>query len=468
MALNPRGRGADALLRPTSRSPARRCWYGLAMRAWRALTCDRTAVTVLVTPVFLGSVAVLLTNDHILKRTFPGLLTGKISDFAGPVMIAIAASVAVGRRAGFALTAAGFVALKTVPGVAEAAAPVMGGVTLRDPSDIVGLLALPLAWRWLSRRSAACVSPSDRSHLPRGGGAGPTATPCRSQPRALPLGAAALALVALTATSPLPDPPEVVSLSVSGSTVYAEITTAGYPEERREWARSTDGGRSWTRVEGGVPADADPAPGRACRADGTCFDTTGGSIQETRPDGSTKTSFELSGSQRAALDHRRAGQGADPDDMFIHVAVVPGLEGESVVATARDQGVVVLGPSGGWQRVAVLGAEPTSLAGSVLALNIATGAFFFSLPIAFVATVATALTRQHRNGWVKAGIVVAAVAFGGLFWASGVVVWAVGSFNRADPTIMTILLTLLGLATLFVPISAVRASGKPRPAESNF
>lgn len=34
-------------------------------------------------PVALASVGVLLTNDHVLKDAYPGVLTGKLSDFAG-------------------------------------------------------------------------------------------------------------------------------------------------------------------------------------------------------------------------------------------------------------------------------------------------------------------------------------------------------------------------------------------------
>ncbi len=34
-------------------------------------------------PVCLASVAVLLLNDHVLKRAVPGVITGKLSDLAG-------------------------------------------------------------------------------------------------------------------------------------------------------------------------------------------------------------------------------------------------------------------------------------------------------------------------------------------------------------------------------------------------
>jgi hypothetical protein len=36
-------------------------------------------------PVALASLAVLVVNDHVLKARFPGLVTGKLSDFAGLV-----------------------------------------------------------------------------------------------------------------------------------------------------------------------------------------------------------------------------------------------------------------------------------------------------------------------------------------------------------------------------------------------
>lgn len=40
----------------------------------------RRRLGVVTTPVFTGSVAVLALNDHVLKATWPGLITGKLSD----------------------------------------------------------------------------------------------------------------------------------------------------------------------------------------------------------------------------------------------------------------------------------------------------------------------------------------------------------------------------------------------------
>ena len=38
-------------------------------------------------PVFVGAVALLLLNDHLLKSWSPGLVTGKLSDFAGLIVL---------------------------------------------------------------------------------------------------------------------------------------------------------------------------------------------------------------------------------------------------------------------------------------------------------------------------------------------------------------------------------------------
>lgn len=42
-----------------------------------------TRLDVFVTPLFVAALFLLLLNDHVLKYSFPGWLTGKLSDFAG-------------------------------------------------------------------------------------------------------------------------------------------------------------------------------------------------------------------------------------------------------------------------------------------------------------------------------------------------------------------------------------------------
>lgn len=38
-------------------------------------------------PITLSSLLVLVVNDHVLKRVYPGTLSGKLSDFAGVVLL---------------------------------------------------------------------------------------------------------------------------------------------------------------------------------------------------------------------------------------------------------------------------------------------------------------------------------------------------------------------------------------------
>ena len=104
------------------RGPARA--YAPIMMRWR----------VLVSPVFTGAVAVLAVNDHVLKHQWLGFVTGKLSDIAGLAVIAILLTILVRPAPAIALTAAGFIALKAVPGVNVFAALVLGGVTLADRS----------------------------------------------------------------------------------------------------------------------------------------------------------------------------------------------------------------------------------------------------------------------------------------------------------------------------------------------
>ena len=88
---------------------------------------------------------VLAINDHVLKTAWPGFVTGKLSDVAGVVMMALLVTALTGRSAiGFWATAIGFATLKTVPVVGALAVPVLGGSTRTDPTDLIALVVLVL------------------------------------------------------------------------------------------------------------------------------------------------------------------------------------------------------------------------------------------------------------------------------------------------------------------------------------
>ena len=113
-------------------------------------------------PLFWTALALLLVNDHILKRAhvLPGAITGKLSDFAGllvaPVLLVALFRVRgrLGRMAVFACVAAGFTAIKLSRPLADAVEAATAYTLLPwrlwcDPTDLVALAVLPLGW-WLT------------------------------------------------------------------------------------------------------------------------------------------------------------------------------------------------------------------------------------------------------------------------------------------------------------------------------
>jgi hypothetical protein len=136
---------------------------------------------VLLHPLVLVALAVLLVNDHYLKEVSPGLITGKLSDFAGlaffPILVLAAWELVLGvssrwqgptvRALLVAVAATGvvFSLVKTLPSAAESFGwalgaaqwllslplrlllggllpPVNPSVITLDPTDLVALLAL--------------------------------------------------------------------------------------------------------------------------------------------------------------------------------------------------------------------------------------------------------------------------------------------------------------------------------------
>jgi hypothetical protein len=111
-----------------------------------------TALRVLASPVTVASLVLLALNDHVLKQTWPGWVTGKLSDVAGlvvaPAVLAVALAVAAVRRPhalAVLLTGAGFVIVKATELGAEVASAAWSaaGWTSYVRHDLTDLLALP-------------------------------------------------------------------------------------------------------------------------------------------------------------------------------------------------------------------------------------------------------------------------------------------------------------------------------------
>ncbi|WP_437672166.1 hypothetical protein [Sorangium sp. So ce131] len=118
-------------------------------------------------PLFLGALALLVVNDHLLKGAglLPGALTGKLSDLAGLVVAPVLAAALVnartsrGRALAFAAVVAPFAAIKLSAAAAQLLVGLVGlaGITWRiwqDPTDLAALVVLVPAWR-LSARAAS-------------------------------------------------------------------------------------------------------------------------------------------------------------------------------------------------------------------------------------------------------------------------------------------------------------------------
>lgn len=119
----------------------------------------------LLSPAFLGTLALLLLNDFVLKTAFPGWVTGKLSDFAGLFAFAVFWSTLFPRFRAHAIaaTAVGFALWKSplaqpwIDGWNALPLPDAGRVV--DWTDLAALAVLPLAYR---HRPSAPRMPSAR------------------------------------------------------------------------------------------------------------------------------------------------------------------------------------------------------------------------------------------------------------------------------------------------------------------
>ncbi len=134
----------------------------------------QVALRCLLHPVAIGSISLLVLNDHLLKEAAPSWLTGKLSDFAGlfffPFLLAVVIgifAIAAGRggsqapgKVAFGITALWFAAAKATPLgnslTAQAVAVLLGhpvSIAL-DPTDLTALTVLWPAWLlWLREAS---------------------------------------------------------------------------------------------------------------------------------------------------------------------------------------------------------------------------------------------------------------------------------------------------------------------------
>ncbi len=366
-------------------------------------------------PALFLCIAALVVNDHVLKDLYPNWWTGKLSDFAGLAVIGIVLAAAIGPRRGITVAGIAFSLLKLVPGVAEAAAPVLGGVTRRDPSDLLALSVLVPIWLAMRPRIPTRVLPDQTRGTPVPRLPAIWAGVRTTLATVAPIVGLVFATAATTATSCAPKQ-AVVTVTADGRNLFALVATNAVTER---WVISEDGGRTWQGTESPSRASStspsvdiydDPGPTgpqEACASDGTCWRLRDRrSIERIAPDGTAVEEFRMTDKEFSDI---RTGCAGGSIGVLATIASTDG-DGDSdgdggvhVVAGLGADGVLVRQEDGGWEQVRVLSAPPVEASGPETA---ASGALFLFGPA--VALVVWLVGRRRWQSWRKGLVVVAA------------------------------------------------------------
>ena len=317
------------------------------------------AVRWLGAPPSVLALVVLALNDHVWKQQWPGLVTGKLSDFAGlvlapPLLAVLLAACRVRRPAPWALAGAGlgFALVKSTVAGAGLASAALSLVTpshvLRDRTDLIALSALPLAW-WVSRASNRSTRPRRRA-------------------AALAAGALVLpmAMLATAATGQCREHDEVRRVTL------VEGVFVGHQESTRAIVVDTSNGPSGLLDgTGQVMALSDVDEARLdhgyVEVDQTCSASSGecwrikdpeGLTVELSADGGTtwQPDYAMAAAERDDLVDRigeRCGEAARVE--MTDLAVLDGDQGPVVAVAFRSGGVLVRRPDGDWRRIKVGG-----------------------------------------------------------------------------------------------------------------
>lgn len=390
-----------------------------------SLSKMRTRLQALAHPAFTGCVALLAVNDHFLKQAFPGWLTGKLSDFAGVFVTAVVLSLMINRaRPVLILVGVGFAALKLSTPAALLAAPLLGGVTQQDPTDLIALAALWPAAVFMGRSGVPSGRIEIRSLLATASGV--------------------VSVMVLTATS-CGAPPVVDAFVVQGDAVFARSARhdPGVDElSQVRWAASGDGGVTW-RETNDAPATEPEVTTQVCTSEGSCFRVLEGQRVEQRVGQEWQTAFAFSEEELRRLDlrNRDCGELSTEGGTFRSMAIVD-LDGEEhVVVAMGTQGALHRAPDGEWKRVAVLNQKPAPLWGPSwlyylrFAPLVLAGAFPILLILGF------SMARRKEGAHFAMLILLAGI---GLFFVEGFLIIFLGPL--ADYAVVGPAITLLSLA----------------------
>lgn len=328
----------------------------------------------LVHPVSLAAIALLIVNDFVLKAAWPGVVTGKLSDFAGLVFFPLLLAIPLGRvvrsrtatiAIAIGITGTWFAAMK-VSSFAAAATESLVEIVLSastiivDPTDLLALVSLVVAYV-LYQRAATDTRGAHRLR---------TASAVRPSRRFVVISVIAVAALASIATSIPPESRGYTDLFAEDGRVFAGEDDGGQLDLEYNYV-SLDGGLSWQNISGqGIPA---PQPvtrirdvGPACLSgqSNTCFRIDGSSVVEESSNGGETwvVSWSLPGGRERFLS--RYGSPSDPYDVKSWDLVVVGTPGNTLLVAMGDDGVLRRTVDGTWTRDVLRTAEPLVEAGA--------------------------------------------------------------------------------------------------------
>ncbi|MGW0436646.1 hypothetical protein ACWDV4_29370 [Micromonospora sp. NPDC003197] len=321
-------------------------------------------------PVTVLGIVLLVVNDHLLKSAYPGLVTGKLSDFAGllvaPPLLGALVSAVAPRLTGtpvacgaLLVTGAGFTAAKSTTvgaAIASTSWSVFSGpsIILADHTDLIALPALGVAaWAWtrVTQRSATKRTPSRVGVL-------------------VVLPTAALAVVATSA----PYYPDVVAATSWRNLLVIGQANAYLQDRSPEiWTVSTDG-QSWRSMTDTEEADFEQElPALTTTAERSCVPSEPAHcyrivrghlrVEESTDGGTTwSVSWEIPDSRRGYL--ARSYPELNDIDTYLSsyaLAVHPVPGGHVVlVANGRD-GIALRDTAGSWTRTSAHGGDSAPL-----------------------------------------------------------------------------------------------------------